>query len=165
TGPRDGTRREPCDPCRPGSATPHRRAVRRLLFLPWDVLDPISNSRGRFDRKARGLPFGIAILKAMNAIAPLSQSSDRLKREDTVRAAAISDHLSVGGKLAQAAFELGERDIERAGKMPDRKLILRPYVENRDRAVLQPSKQIVSGDRLKRIAGIEIVIHDAVDLG
>jgi hypothetical protein len=85
------------------------------------LLDPISNSCGRFDRKAGGFPFGIAVLKAMNAIAPLSQGRDRLEGEDAVRTAAVGDHLSVGRKLTQTALQLGERDIERARKMPDRK--------------------------------------------
>src|SRR5438874_5962735 len=48
--------------------------------------------------------------------------------------------------------------------MSDRKLILRPHIENRDQSVSQFRYQIVSRYGLQRIASAEVVCQDAANL-
>jgi hypothetical protein len=67
--------------------------------------------------------------------------------------------------LTQAIFQFAKRDIEGAGKMSQCKLVFGPHVENRDKAVTQPGDQILSRHSLQRIASMEVVGHDAADLG
>lgn len=81
-------------------------------------------SGDRFDRQAGGLPFGIAVLEPADEIAASPERRHRLEGENAIWAAAIGDDLPVCRKLAQATFQLGKRNVECAGKMSDRKLIL-----------------------------------------
>src|SRR5437870_1183526 len=118
-----------------------------------------------FDWQTGSLPFGIAVLKPTDAIASRAECRDRIERENAIRTTAIGDDFAADREFAQALLQFAERDIEGAGKMPERKLVFRPHVENRDKAVTQPRDQLLSRYRLQRVACMEIVGHDTIDLG
>src|SRR5256885_1231023 len=118
-----------------------------------------------FDWQTGSLPFGVAVLKPTDAIASRAECRDRLERENAIRTTAIGDDFAADREFAQALLQFAERDIEGAGKMPERKLIFRPHVENRDKAVAQPRDQFLSRHRLQRVACMEGVGHAPADLG
>src|SRR5579863_2551778 len=88
-------------------------------------------SADHFDRQTGSLPLRIAVFETSDAIATSSKYCHSFKREDAIRATAISDHLAAFRKFAQALFQFGEGNVESAWKMPERKLVFGPYVEHR----------------------------------
>ena len=125
----------------------------------------LGHSDHGFDRQSRSLPFGITVLKPANGITSRAKRCDCLERENAVGTAAIGDDLAVRWQLGQAMLQFPKRDIEGAGKMSKGKFVFGPHVENHDKPVTQPGDHVLSRHRLQRVAGMEVVGHDATDLG
>src|SRR6516225_4179303 len=136
----------------------------RSVFLPMIYRDARVSS-DRFDRKAGGLPFGVAVLKPADAIAARPERCDGFERKHAIGAAAVGDHLSALRKFDQASFQFGERNVESPGKMAQCELVFGSYIEHRDQIVAQPRDQVVTRDRFERVAGLKVIAHDAADLG
>jgi hypothetical protein len=71
------------------------------------------SSRG-FDRQAGGFPFRVTVLKTANAITARSQCRHGFERKNAIGPATVGNHLAALRKFAEASFQFGKRDVERA---------------------------------------------------
>ncbi|KOS75916.1 hypothetical protein DM49_2253 [Burkholderia mallei] len=133
---------------------------------------PARKSAGRTSIGGLGLddetgrfPFGKAVLETGGLEASGTQGSHCLECKYTVRAAAIRHDFRVGRELAQAGLQRGQRDIERARQMPLCELVMWAHVQQGDQTVRKTRGQLISRHWLHRIARMEIVAENSVDLG
>jgi hypothetical protein len=93
-----------------------------------DAPDRPVSSHG-FDRQAGGFPLRVTVLKTANAITPCPQRRHGFERKDAVGTATVGDHLTTLWKFAEASFQFGKRDVERAWQMAQREFILGPHIK------------------------------------
>src|SRR6516162_5626885 len=136
----------------------------RSVFLPMIYRDARVSS-DRFDRKAGGLPFGVAVLKPADAIAARPERCDGFERKHAIGAAAVRDHLSALRKFDQASFQFGERNAECPRKMTKRELVFGSHIQHCDQIVSQSGDQVITGYWFECIARLKVVSHHTADLG
>jgi len=116
------------------------------------------------DVHAVGSPIGEAVLEARGLESVGAEPLDGLDREQAIGAATIGHDFLVGGDLAEAAFELFQRNRAGAGNVSRLVLFDGTHVEHYHLTALDAFEKRSSVDGLHRLSVFDVVAGNAFDL-